>query len=305
MNPGAPVSGSCFGFDIRSQLQLRYLRSPGSIACLDVTQGDIEERPDEGDQALIEWGPPEAPFEARLYAKGQQYLLWIGETGWFLIDPVARRIVIPFADDQVRLEERLWGIPALLCFLARGDHGLHAAAVEVDGKAIALAGPQRFGKTTLAAALTARGHRLLSEDLLCARLGDSPSAIPGPAMLRVRSDMAPTLGLPAETTSASGGRIHLAIDPAGRGNSEPVPLQAILILRAGEGDVRLEEMNLRDAIADLWALSFRLPDDKDRARCFEGVGALAATVDVFNLHRRMRVDEMDAVVTQIESLVRG
>ena len=57
----------------------------------------------------------------------------------------------------------------MLCFRARGDTALHAAAVEVDGQAVVLGAPGTFGKTTLAAAFHAAGHRLLSEDTTCIR----------------------------------------------------------------------------------------------------------------------------------------
>jgi hypothetical protein len=56
--------------------------------------------------------------------------------------------------------------PALAAALhLRGIPMLHASAVAVDGKAILVAGPAGAGKSTLTAALVARGAALLAEDL--------------------------------------------------------------------------------------------------------------------------------------------
>lgn len=52
----------------------------------------------------------------------------------------------------------------ILC-LQRQRPLLHASAVELDGQVFAFAGPSGVGKSTLAAALVARGGRLLADDL--------------------------------------------------------------------------------------------------------------------------------------------
>ena len=56
-------------------------------------------------------------------------------------------LTMPLGVEPVRREERLWGIPAALALIRRGDVAVHAAAVEIDGRALLFAGPGRFGKT--------------------------------------------------------------------------------------------------------------------------------------------------------------
>ncbi|MEX0815868.1 MAG: hypothetical protein WD027_00345 [Gaiellales bacterium] len=296
---GAVSGGTCFGFEVRSPLPFNYLRGgageplairePSNVA--EVTRDDL----------VIEWTPtPELPFHARLYSHEALFRLWIDGAGWFEVDPEARAISLPETDNPVRREERLWGIPAILCFLWRGDLPLHAASVEVDGGAILLCAPRTFGKTTLAAAFVHQGFRLLSEDVSCVRLNATPSVIPGPAMLRLRRDIAERLDIPrAHRVGEPDDRMHLALDPAQRGNCDPIPIRAVVFLRDGDDEVALEGARASDAIRDLWSLSFRLPSDADRARCFAGVTDLVNAAPVWNLSYPRRIHALRAAVERI------
>jgi hypothetical protein len=64
---------------------------------------------------------------------------------------------------------------------------LHASAVEVDGRALAIVGPPGWGKSTLAALLCASGARLVADDALRVDAADSgPLCFPGVGGLRLR-----------------------------------------------------------------------------------------------------------------------
>ena len=292
------MAGTCYGFAVSSPLPLEYLRG-GAGEPLEI--GAIEtEGPRPNDTLLVEWEPtPDRPLEARLYSDGQSFRLWIGDGGWFSVEPAARRIEVP-VDGGLRREERLWGIPSLLCFLARGDLPLHAAAVEVGGGAVIVAAPRTYGKTTMAAAFHRAGHRVLSEDTTCVRLGPEPAVVPGPAMLRVRHDVAAELELPSvRRVGESDDRVHYAL--AVPGDCEPVPVRALIFLDAS-GETALEPVDRADAIRDLWALSFRLPTEDDVGRSFAGVTDLAATVPVRRLRRPL---DLGAIDNHLELVVAG
>jgi hypothetical protein len=187
-----------------------------------------------------------------------------------------------------------------VCFLARGDLPLHAAAVDVSGEAILLAAPGYSGKTTLAAGFDAAGYRVLSEDMSCIRLRPTPTVIPGPAMLRVRRDVAGRLALRgARNVAAGDDRLHFSLDPTRRGDCRPVPLRALVMLRRSHNGVALERVSPANALRELWPLSFRLPGIEDRARSFHGLTALADNVRVWNLARPLRLDDLDRVVETI------
>jgi hypothetical protein len=297
---GGP-EGSCYGFRPVSSLSFEYLRG-GEGESLDVYEHDSE--PKGEDCVLVtEWTPiPNRRLWARLYADGPRYSLWVEGYGSFAVDPDAPSVGLPTgSDDAVRREERLWGIPAMLCFLRRGDLPLHAAAVDVGGEAVLLAAPGYFGKTTLSAGFDVAGYRVLSEDVSCLRLASEEAAVvPGPAMLRVREDVADRLEIPrARAVARSDNRIHFSLDPDRRGDSTPVPLRAVVLLRRGDDGVSLERVEATASLRDLWPLSFRLPTVEDRARCFEGITELAARVRIWNLVRPLRIDALGKAVEKI------
>jgi hypothetical protein len=294
------VSGSCFGFRPVSDLAFEYLRE-GDGDPLQIREREVAG--ENGGGSLVgEWTPiPGKRSWARLYDEGDGYRLWVDGGGSFRIDPRIPSVEVPAGfETNIRREERVWGIPALLCLRARGDLPLHAAAVDVGGEAVLLAAPGYSGKTTLAAGFDAAGYRVLSEDLSCIRLGSTPAVVPGPAMLRVRRDVAGLLALPgAHDVAVGDDRVHYSLDPSRRGDCRPVPLRAVVLLRPSENGVVLERVSPGDALRELWSLSFRLPGVDDRARSFQGLTALADTVRVWNLARPLRLDDLDRVVGTI------
>lgn len=296
------MSGACFGYRPVSALSFEYLRE-GDGDPLEVCEHE-DTGADPGGRLLQEWTPiPEQRSWARLYGEDGRYRLWIEGGGSFLVEPSTPKVELPVGlETAVRREERLWGVPSILCFLARGDLPLHAAAVDVDGKAILLAAPGYHGKTTLAAAFAAAGYRVLSEDVCCIRLSSPPSLVPGPAMLRLRADVAGQLHLPgAREVAAGDDRIHFSLARANRGDCTPLPVRAIVLLRGADAGVTLERIAAVDSLRELWPLSFKLRSVDDREQTFQGVTALADAVRVWNLRRPLRLDELGLVVETIVS----
>jgi hypothetical protein len=296
------VGGTCFGYLVESSLGFSYLRD-GSGEPLNV-EIDSSSFAGEAGALVREWTihAPE-PFRASLYARDGAYRLWTADSGWFTIDPAHPRVSLPANGNAVKREERLWGIPALLCFIARGDLPLHAAAVEADQGAILLAAPGHFGKTTLAAGFVRAGNRLLSEDLSCLRVAGETTVVPGPAMLRIRPDIAEALDVPhALVLEAGDERLHLALESSERGDCTPVPVRALVFLRGGSDGIQLRRSDPREAIRDLYALSFRLPGAAEATRVFSAVAELAATIPTWDLFYPLRLEELDRVVEAVARL---
>jgi len=287
---------------VRSQEQLRFLRSGGGTEPLEIVQAvEPRRRPDAaplGEWPLAGTGDRE---RGTLYRLDTTFEFWTTDVGGYRIDPGNGTIEIPDSGDEILREQRLWGVPALLCVMHRGDFPLHAAAVEVDGGAVVLAAPGRFGKTTLALAFHRLGHRVLSEDLCCCRIHPTPQLLPGPALLRVRPDVYQGAA-PAGThvVVARPDRVYLGLDENRRGSSAPTPIRAIVFLRESTDGLTLEPAPSRGAaLADLWSLNFRLQTAEGRARSLELLTGLAGQVPIWNLHRPLRLDALEPTVELI------
>jgi hypothetical protein len=262
---------------------------------------EVEEPdPDPDEVPIREWVPtPEHPFHAKLFSDDPVWRLWVAGTGTYVVRPDEPAIGVPAAAHPVQREERMWGVPAVLCFRLRGDHSLHAAAVQIGERALAFAAPGRFGKTTMATALVAAGHRLLSEDSTCVRLDPRAVVVPGPAMLRIRPDTFERLHPPdAEVVFRDDDRVHVALDVSRRGDGAPVPLAGIVFLRVAD-EIAVERVPSVDAIPDLFTLSLHVPTDADRTRAFEAVSRIADEVPIWNLARPLRYDAVNDVIAAV------
>jgi hypothetical protein len=286
--------GTCFGFEVRSELDFHFLRG-GAGEPMQISESFAA--PQEFGELVVHWPPThEAPVEIRLYRDGGSFQLRVGNESWFSIDTERPSVTLPKDPNLVRREERLWGIPAILCFLARGDLQLHSAAVDLGGSAVVIAAPRVHGKTTIAATFHNEGFRLLSEDVTCIRDLSAPHVVPGPAVLRLRPATAERIEVADAREVARDERVHFAIDPHRRGDCRPVPLRAILLLRESADGFRLEQAASIDLVRDLWPLSFNLPNAADRVRCFDAVTALVKAVPVRNLYRPFRFEELPGAV---------
>ena len=297
-----PLRGSCYGFGVRSELKFNFLREGNGVP-LRVDLHD-ETEPGSDEELLVEWKPrPNRPFHGRVYQQPQsgRLRIWTSDAGWYLVDPENHTISIPSTVERVAREARLWTTPMLLTLAVLGAVPLHAAAVEVEGKALLFGAPSQFGKTSLAAAFAARGHRLLAEDVTCITLdGGELQVVPGPSLLRLRPDVAALLNIPGtRLVAARPDRVFLTFENQLRGSSRPVPLEAILLLRGASDKVRLEPAKGPKVLADLWALAFRLPTDADTTRAFDGVTRLAAGKRVWNLQRPWDMAKLESTVDDI------
>lgn len=292
----AASAPSLYGFRIATAAPLRFLRDGGGREPLEITVAqEPAVRPATDPLAEWELQGTAYPASASLYRTAHGYEYWTTDAGAFRVDLDHGAIEIPGDGDPFLREQRLAGIPMILSYRHRGDVSLHAAAVEVDGGAVILAAPSRFGKTTLALAFHRRGHRLLSEDLVCCR-PSTGEVLPGPAVVRIRPDVFDGVA-PAGThvAVARPDRIFLALDEDRRGSAAPVPLRAVCIL--GEADsLRLEPLAPAAALPALWQLNFHLPTSSERAEAFRQLTRMAGAAPAWTLLRPLRLDALGETV---------
>jgi hypothetical protein len=149
-------------------------RLRGEFALPDLLPWRGEDRPP--DIEIIQGAVPEVLPESRQLgcavqiAADRRIRFSVPGVAAFLIDGDSRVTIdaaLPADAPEIRIF--LFGtVLGILCY-RRGLIPLHAAAVEIGGRAILLAGPSGVGKSTLAAALAARGHRVLTDDLCAVR----------------------------------------------------------------------------------------------------------------------------------------
>jgi len=292
--------GSCFGMTVRSALPLRFLRdgAAGDPLAIEPAAGRRVGADPEPLLAFTATAADGSPARAVLRrAQGGCFEFEVEDVGAYLIDP-GGRIEVPWDDDGVRAEQMLWNVPAMLVALARGRACLHAAAVDIGGRAVLLAAPGRFGKTTLALAFHEAGYRVLSEDVACIGLGAEPVCLPGPALLRVRDGGGGAAPPGLELAARRPGRCEYAIAAARRGDGAGVPLGAVVRLREAD-EIGLHRVPSADVVRDLFALAFRLPDPQAQAATFAAAADVAAAVPCFDLQRPLRLDQLAATVERV------
>jgi hypothetical protein len=174
---------AAYGLGIRSALPLPELSATAEITTDAVIHLGRIERP------LPETDHTGCHFEMD---REEAYLFW-EEVGAFLVRR-GREIVI----EPVRgVEGGLLRLPLLGAVLAvllyqRGFLVLHASAVALKGEAVAFLGERGYGKSTMAAALYARGHVLVADDFVAVDVcrPGRPSVLPGFPQLKLFSEAA-------------------------------------------------------------------------------------------------------------------
>jgi hypothetical protein len=298
MDTDSKHTGSCYGFDVTSEVPMAFLRrSTGRGLPLDVRFGSP---PEPDGEPLQEWNAERKDILAtRLFAMDEgRYLIRIGSEASFQVrvDPPGLVVHHTGNPDPISLESMLWGTPAAVSIAHQGRLPFHAGSVDVDGRGLVFVAAGTYGKTTLAGAFHSAGFRLLADDLSCAGIDPEPAVFPGPAAIRARPDVAdgftfagasPALVTPAKT--------HYALSNDTKGSGDPVPLRAIVFLRVGE-QVTLHPAPVADAVRDLFGLSYRLPTESGQIESFDLIAKLVGAVPVWNLERPLTFESLPSVI---------
>lgn len=195
------------------------------------------------------------------------------------------------------------GASLAIAMTQRGLHSLHAGAVEIDGVAVAFAGNSGEGKSTLTAALRARGHRVVTDDVVVVDdRAEVPVVLPGFPQVKLWPDAAGAVGLDA----ASLPRIEDGHDKRAHrfGDGlvdQSLRLARIYVLDRGQA-VRSIPLTGGDAVIALLGVSYAGLGRSGFAETtdFERTAGLARAIDVRRLERPWSLDDLPAVADQVE-----
>jgi hypothetical protein len=176
----------------------------------------------------------------------------------------------------------------------RGVVCLHASAVEGREGALAFVGPAGAGKSSIAAAFSQRGHRVLTDDVgALRRIAGKVHVLPAYPRIRLWPDAAKGLfgsseALPRITPTWDKRYLDLA-ESDRRFVAQPLPLAGIYLIEEdpAASRVRVAALEPRRALMGLVAqmYSTRLLDRTMRAHEFEFLSGLVQQVPVSRLTR--------------------
>ena len=177
-----------FGYDVCGLRLLSEMDLPGlavaaepAPADLRVVRGSVE--------APTEW--PASGIAVRPTAEAD-VLAWAGRA---TLSVSAHEIRVD-SDDEGFARQCIVGPGLGVALHRRGRMVLHGSALDVDGKGLVLLGHKGAGKSTTAAALLARGHALLTDDLVAVLPpAEAPLCACGPTQMKLWPSSAQAFGL--------------------------------------------------------------------------------------------------------------
>ena len=184
------------------------------------------------DSVTVQDRPPGGPASV-----AQRRAIRVPGVGTFTVTDGTRiRVARVPGADPAEVAATLRGRATAALLQQRGTLPLHLSAVVVGGRAVGVAGPPGVGKSSLACAFAARGHRLVTDDLAAVGWTEQgrPAVHPGPTTMRVWGSTARQLGWPTDDDHRiSPGLDKYAYDLADRFVSGPLRLGAVYVLVAG------------------------------------------------------------------------
>ena len=195
--------------------------------------------------------------------------------------------------------------PVLAALLhQRGCFVLHASCISINGAAAVFVGPKGYGKSTLAAHLRARGHGLLSDDIVPLLTRDDKVWIePGFPRIKLYDDSIEAIGAdPADFPTIHRFASKRSMQTKETRDTGPVPLRAIYILNESS-KFRITKPSPADAFIEVMKnvhLGRFLEETRCQSSYFLFCQDLTRRVPVFRLERPSSFTEMPRVLDGLE-----
>jgi hypothetical protein len=225
----------------------------------------------------------------------------------FVVDGEGTQVWARWLYPMTREDAAVYLLGPVLGFvlLLRGMLCLHASAVAVGGKALALVGPPGSGKSTAAAALVQRGHALMSEDVVTLVDHDGAFRVqPGYPAIRLWPASVQALYGAAQglaPLSPNWDKRRLDLVAAGYSfQAHPLRLGAIYLLGARASGTRAPHVQVvrrREALQKLAANTYSnyLKDTDMRAQEFSLLARLVSDVPIRRIIPHENIDRLGAL----------
>lgn len=198
----------------------------------------------------------------------------------------------------------LLGLPMAALLQQRGFLLLHGSSVSIDGGAVAFVGASGIGKSTIAAALHARGHELVVDDVIAIRFDrGEPEVQPGFPQFKLWPDSLAALGEDAARLPQLDPELEKRARRITHGFCTPEPLRLKRIYFLAWGDsARVERLEPREIFLKLSGHSYgvRWLHELSGPAFFRERAELARSVPVRNLVRPRDLTALDRVTGLVE-----
>ena len=164
-----------------------------------------------------------------------RFLLRLSDKGRILIEHGRKVIVEPGPGaDLTDARAVLMGPVQAILWHQRGLLPLHASAISVSGRAVALAGPSGVGKSTLAAALSGK-HSVLADDICIVDTSDRATMLPSTPRLRLWREALKHFDIPVTSLPRALSRREKYLIEGQWIGTEEQQLAAVILLSRGAG----------------------------------------------------------------------
>jgi hypothetical protein len=243
------------------------------------------------------------------------YVRWPCLYEFMIVGDGSRVSCRPLAGCDVSVFQNfLLGQVVALALVKQGIEPLHAAAVDVDGAAVALLGDCGFGKSTLLASFAQAGYRALTDDMLIVDTRDGRlHAVPGTGRVKLMPDSAERFANGNEGAALTPFTAKRAFPlDVSMHQRERMPLRVLYVLptpneREEAASIDVHPVSRAEAVHELVKNTFstQLFDRSRLVRQFDHATNVAARVDAFRLQYPAGLDCVPAVRQTIVEHARG
>ncbi len=264
--------------------------------------------PDADDPEVEVWRQDDGGVYAYGFTLDGQHWMHLPRIGSFRFGSNAEG-VMAVADPSARVElvlDAYYRCVLPMALHARGMEVLHASAVLMDHRVVALCAVSGTGKSTIAYGLSQRGYQVWADDALALEIsGPCIRSAPLPFEVRLRE---------ASTSlfheDLNGSQVRSSLDGGKRVEMQPMPLAALCVLNRapGGGDsLAVETARFSPAEAFPAVLShawyFSLKDVERKRRMVQHYLAVAARLPVLEVRFQAEPDKLVAILDRIEEAV--